>query len=142
MLKAALSLISLIVFAFFVSSCKKAADPVGVWRGTIRNNSGEEVAFTLDVTREGGKIVGSLVNGDERTVSTSGSFEGNMLRLRYDFYDAQLNALINGDELGGAFTRQWRKQTLVRKLSAKRDAGSGVVSTASTPHGVVVPIGV
>ena len=102
-----LSLCSLIIFVAAFSTCKKQADPVGVWRGTIRNNSGEEVAFTLEVKREGGAIVGALVNGDDRTVSTSGSFEGDTLKLRYDFYDAELTAVIVGDELGGGFTRQW-----------------------------------
>ncbi|MGE0127088.1 MAG: TlpA family protein disulfide reductase [Blastocatellales bacterium] len=107
---------------------------MGVWRGSIKNNSGEEVAFTLEVKREGDRIVGSLVNGDDRTVSTSGSFEGNTLKLRYDFYDAELNAVITGDELGGGFTRQWRKQTLVRKLRAQRvDGSDDAAKTASNP---------
>ncbi|HEY7180419.1 MAG TPA: TlpA disulfide reductase family protein [Blastocatellia bacterium] len=117
-------LFSLIIFVAAFSACKKKADPVGVWRGTIRNNSGEEVAFTLEVKREGGGIVGALINGDDRTVSTSGSFEGDTLKLRYDFYDAELIAVIAGDELGGGFTRQWQKQTLPRKLRAKRVIGS------------------
>src|SRR5262245_37567647 len=119
-----LSLCSLIIFAAFFSTCKNKADPVGVWRGTIKNNSGEEVAFTLEVKREGDKLVGSLVNGDDRTVSTSGSFDGGALKLRYDFYDAELNATILGDELYGVFSRQWRKQILGRKLHAKRSASS------------------
>src|SRR4030095_14086472 len=71
-----LSLCSLIIFVGVFSACKKKAEPVGVWRGTIRNNSGEEVAFTLEVKREGGGIVGALVNGDDRTVSTRGAFAG------------------------------------------------------------------
>ncbi|MCI0525619.1 MAG: TlpA family protein disulfide reductase, partial [Acidobacteria bacterium] len=96
--------------------------------GTIRNKSGEEVAFTLEVKREGDQIVGSLVNGGDRTVSSSGSYDGNTLKLSYDFYDAELNAVIVGDELGGGFTRQWRKQTLVRKLRAVRETGSGAVA--------------
>jgi thiol-disulfide isomerase/thioredoxin len=130
-----LGLFSLIIFVAVLSTCKKKADPVGVWSGTIRNNSGEEVAFTLEVKREGGGIVGALVNGDDRTVSTNGSFEGDTLKLRYDFYDAELTAVIVGDELGGGFTRQWRKQTLARKLRAKRVVGSddaaGAASTQS-----------
>ena len=128
----ALSLFPLLLFAIVFSACKKNADPVGVWRGVIKNNSGEEVAFTLEVEREGDKIIGSLVNGDDRTVSTSGSFVGDRLKLRYDFYDAELNAVIVGDELGGGFTRQWRKQTLVRKLRAARDAGAGDTARASS----------
>ena len=89
-----LGLFSLIIFAAVFSTCKKKADPVGVWRGTIRNNSGEEVAFTLEIKREGGGIVGALVNGDDRTVSTRGSFKDDILDLRYDFYDAELIAAI------------------------------------------------
>src|SRR5215813_5627911 len=126
-----LSLCSLIIFVGIFSACKKKPDPLGVWRGTIRNNSGEEVVFTLEVKREGDGIVGALVNGDDRTVSTSGSFEGDTLKLRYDFYDAELTAVIVGDELGGAFTRQWRKQTLARKLRAERVVGTGAASSQS-----------
>jgi len=126
-----LSLCSLIIFAALFSPCKKKADPVGVCRGTIRNNSGEEVAFTLEVKREGDGIVGALVNGADRTVSTGGSFEGDTLKLRYDFYDAELTAVIVGDELGGGFTRQWRKQTLARKLRAERLVGTGAASSQS-----------
>jgi thiol-disulfide isomerase/thioredoxin len=126
-----LSLCSLIIFVGIFSACKKKADPLGVWRGTIRNNSGEEVAFTLEVKREGDGIVGALVNGDDRTVSTSGSFEGDTLKLRYDFYDAELTAVIVGDELGGGFTRQWRKQTLARKLRAERVVGTDAASSQS-----------
>jgi thiol-disulfide isomerase/thioredoxin len=126
-----LSLCSLIIFVGVFSACKKKADPLGVWRGTIRNNSGEEVAFTLEVKREGDGIVGALVNGDDRTVSTSGSFVGDTLKLRYDFYDAELTAVIVGDELGGGFTRQWRKQTLARKLRAERVVGTDAASSQS-----------
>src|SRR5262245_53254266 len=131
-LRVFLSLFALIAFIAVFSTCKKKADPVGVWRGTIRNNSGEAVAFTLEVKREGGGIVGALVNGDDRTVSTSGSFEGDRLKLRYDFYDAELNAVIAGDELGGGFTRQWQKQTLVRKLLAERVAGADTAAPAAS----------
>jgi thiol-disulfide isomerase/thioredoxin len=127
-----LSICSLIILVAVFSACKKKADPVGVWRGTIRNNSGEEVAFTLEVKREGAGIVGALVNGDDRTVSTSGSFEGATLKLRYDFYDAELTAVIVGDELGGGFTRQWRKQTLARKMRAERVIGSGAAARAAS----------
>jgi thiol-disulfide isomerase/thioredoxin len=126
-----LSLCSLIIIAAFFSTCKKKADPIGLWRGTIRNNSGEEVVFTLEVKREGDGIVGALVNGDDRTVSTSGSFEGDTLKLRYDFYDAEMTAVIVGDELGGGFTRQWRKQTLARKLRAERVVGTDAASSQS-----------
>jgi thiol-disulfide isomerase/thioredoxin len=126
-------LISLVIFFAVFSAChKRYADPVGVWHGTIRNNSGEEVAFTLEVKREGGGVVGALVNGDDRTVSTRGSFNGEALELRYDFYDAELIATIGGDDLVGRFERQWQKQTLKRELRAKRVVRAGEPASAAS----------
>ncbi len=115
----AVSLLLLSV-SLFAGCWRKSADPVGFWRGTITNNSGEIVDFTLEVKRDGEKIIGELVNGDERTTSTLGSFEGNKLKLTYDFYDARLDATIDGDHLQGTFERQWQKQILKRELHAMR----------------------
>jgi thiol-disulfide isomerase/thioredoxin len=113
--------IVLLVATFSLIACKQSSsDPVGTWRGFIKNPSGEEVAFTLEVKREDGQIVGSLVNGDERTTSTSGSFVGNTLKLRYDYYDGELTATVDKDQMRGSFDRQWRKQTLKRELRAER----------------------
>ncbi|MDX2042394.1 MAG: TlpA disulfide reductase family protein [Acidobacteriota bacterium] len=113
--------------AVFLAACgRKAADPGGVWRGTIKNNSGETVAFTLEVKRAGEKIIGELVNGDERTVSTSASFAGDKLNLNYDFYDAKLTATIDGDHLQGSFDRQWGKKILNREIHAMRGDSKAV----------------
>jgi thiol-disulfide isomerase/thioredoxin len=126
------SLIIIMTAGFYLISCQqKPADPIGIWRGFIKNPSGEEVLFTLEVKREGDQIVGSLVNGDERTTSTSGSFDGSTLNLRYDFYDAGLQATIDGDNLRGTFDRQWRQQILKRELSAKRSE-SGTRATSNS----------
>lgn len=120
----------LLLCAVFLAGCQqKAIDPIGIWRGTIKNNSGEQVAFTLEVKREGDKVVGALLNGDERTVSTGGSFEDGKLKFRYDFYDGELNATIDGDHLTGTFDRQWQKQILKRELHAMR--GESAVKTSS-----------
>lgn len=119
----AVSLLLLSV-GLFAGCWRKPADPVGFWRGTITNNSGEIVDFTLEVKRDGEKIIGELVNGDDRTTSTIGSFEGNKLKLTYDFYDARLDATIDGDHLQGTFERQWQKQILKRELHAMRGAST------------------
>lgn len=123
----------LLLSAFVLGACgRKPVEPVGVWQGTIKNNSGETVAFTLEVKRDGDKITGKLVNGDERTVSTSGSFDGDKLNLTYDFYDAKLAATIDGDHLQGTFERQWQKQKLKRELHATRGAAAKPASAASS----------
>ncbi len=126
-----------LVFALigFAACGQPAQSPDGVWRGFVKTNSGEEVAFTLEVNREGDKIIGSLVNGDERTTSTSGSFDGKTLKLRYDFYDGELTATIDGDELRGDFTRQRRRGILKRELSARRGAANGKLATIAGDSG-------
>jgi peroxiredoxin len=126
------SILLIALAAIWLSACSRnSLDPVGAWRGYVKNPSGEEVAFTLEVKRDGDKIIGSLVNGDERTTSTDGSFEGNTLKLRYDFYDAELTATIAGEELRGAFERQWRKQTLKRELRAVRSQAETNITSSS-----------
>lgn len=121
-----LLILLLLLGSLFIGCGQKTSDPVGIWHGTIKNNSGETVAFTLEVKRDGDKFVGELVNGDERIASTNGSFENGKLNLRYDFYDAGLVATIDSDHLQGTFERQWQKQRLKRELHAMRGAGAKV----------------
>lgn len=128
-----LLLIGLLSLAVGSAACRsQAADPAGTWRGTIKTNAGEEVAFTLEVKRAGEQISGALINGDERTPSSGGSFSGQTLKLRYDFYDGELTATINGDELQGTFTRQWQKRALKRELRATRNAAPSSNSAGNT----------
>lgn len=114
------------------------ANPFGTWRGTIKTNAGEEVAFTLDVKSAGqsaagiAQVTGTLINGDDRLASTEGVAEGQSLKLRYDFYDGVLLARLNGDELQGTFVRQWQKKTLTRELHAIRSANPPAVAGSTT----------
>lgn len=123
--------------ALFLAACGRgSSDPAGVWRGFVRNPSGERVAFTLEVTRNGDQYAGALVNGEDQTPSTGGAFDGKTLKLRYDFYDGELTATIEGDALTGVFERQWQKQNLRRELTATRggpsDSGGGADAEAIT----------
>ena len=105
-----------------LSACSVAPDPVGVWRGTVKNPSGELVAFALEIKRDGDQLTGELINDNERLAASSVSLTGDVLKLRYDYYDGALEARIQGNELTGKFARQWNKQTLDRALTARRNA--------------------
>ncbi len=116
---------AIIFIAFALSACsvtKAPIDPVGTWRGTVKNPSGELVAFAIEIKREGEKLNAELINDTERLAASSVSLAGDVLKVRYDFYDGTLEARIAGDELTGNFTRQWSKQTLVREVKATRNA--------------------
>lgn len=108
-----------------ITGCRvKRTDPVGIWSGTVRNPSGEDVVFTLEVSREGEKYRGTLRNGDDRTLSTGGSWDGKTLRLPFDYYDGELTATIEGDTFRGRFIRQWQKKTLTREMVGSRGTGN------------------
>jgi thiol-disulfide isomerase/thioredoxin len=128
-------LICITAASFSLISCQqKIVNPFGIWHGFVKNPSGEEVAFTVEVKREGDQISGSLVNGEERTPSTSGSIEEKTLKLRFDFYDGELTAEIDGDEMRGTFDRQWQKQTLKRELRATRQREETPYQRAGTSN--------
>jgi len=123
--------ISAVVSAGLAACSRKPADPItGVWQAMVLNKAGEEVAFKLGIEREGDQITGALVNGDQRVVSTGGSFDGKVLKLRYDFYDGELTATLANGELRGDFRRRLRKEILRRELRAWRDT-AGAKTTAA-----------
>ena len=113
------------------------ANPLGTWRGTLKTNAGEEVAFTLEVKSAGqsaagiAQVTGTLINGDDRLASTEGVVEGDSLKLRYDFYDAVLLARLKDDQLQGTFVRQWQKKTLTRELQATRSANAPALAAST-----------
>src|SRR5262249_9794661 len=95
------------------AACHQACYPgsrdiSGLWSASVLNKAADQVAFTLDLKKEGNRIAGTLVNGDDRVVSTDGQFDGRTLKLRYDFYEGELEAVLDGDKLEGTFDRQWQ----------------------------------
>jgi thiol-disulfide isomerase/thioredoxin len=111
------------------NAAKTAVDPTGIWRGTVKNPSGELVAITYEIKREGEKLSAELINDTERLAASNVSLTGDVLKVRYDFYDGTLEARIAGDEMTGAFVRQWAKKTLSRELKARRNAPAPAEST-------------
>jgi thiol-disulfide isomerase/thioredoxin len=117
----------IISFLLLISiSCSRHAvqAPVGMWNATVSTPNGGQVSFVLQVEEKGGAISGALINGDDRNESSSGSFADETLRLRFDYYDADLIAKFANEKLTGTFNRQWRRETLTREFSAQRQASS------------------
>jgi peroxiredoxin len=107
---------------FLGAACGQRTDSInGEWRAVVLNKSGEEIGFKLEIKHEGAMVAGALVNGDQRVESTGGSFDGQTLKLRYDFYDGELTATLANGELRGDFKRQLRKDSLRRELRAWRE---------------------
>jgi peroxiredoxin len=76
----------------------------GPWQATVTVN-GLEIPFRVEFQGDGATIKGSLFNGDERFISTSGSFVNGALTLQWDYIASQLQATLDGNALSGTFLR-------------------------------------
>jgi thiol-disulfide isomerase/thioredoxin len=117
-----------------LTGCGTASDPVsGLWQAEVLSENGPNVAFQLEVRKDGDQWKGALVNGPDREEATSGTFDGKTLLLKFNFYDAELRADLTDGKLTGEFARQRGKTRLVRKLVATRDLPQYAASSAGTP---------
>jgi thiol-disulfide isomerase/thioredoxin len=119
-MKTALKLLPLLccIFLFF-AACQRKRDIntlPGVWHGNVYLKNKDEVAIKLELQVEGNNVSGTFLNGEERVTSSSGSFDGTKLTLKFDYYDAELETEFARRELIGTITRTWRQQKLVREL--------------------------
>jgi len=90
----------------------------GTWVG-YGDLNGKEVPFHLELRGVGDSVVGTLVNGRERYVSSSGSlFEGHLV-LHFDYYANTLDAKMTGGVLNGTFSGRSRSITLTAHLSGE-----------------------
>ena len=121
-------------FLFLFASCQRKRDIStlpGIWNGTIYLKNHDEVPIKLELKVEGQSVIASFLNGDERVTSTSGSFDGVNLRLKFDFYDAELEAGFARRELIGTITRTWHQTKLVRELKMWKGGEPMIVPAAA-----------
>jgi thiol-disulfide isomerase/thioredoxin len=94
--------LGLIALAFSPALFAQSID--GIWQATV-DVKGLEVPFRIEFQNSASGIEGSLFNGDERFVSTSGQFQNGSLMLAWDYMAAKLEAKLVGGELSGTFLR-------------------------------------
>ncbi|HYE73487.1 MAG TPA: TlpA disulfide reductase family protein [Blastocatellia bacterium] len=130
----ALSVLILLIGVVLVTpGCRRRPRELnGIWYGMVVNKNGDELPIKMELKREGNNVIGSFINGDERITSTSGSFDASTetLKLRFDYYDGDLEGRFFRRELIGTFTRQWRREKLVRDLKLWRGAPMVVPAAA------------
>jgi peroxiredoxin len=84
-----------------------SAQPLdGVWSATIDSNH-RLIPFRIGFSTKD-ELKGWFFNGDEKVLSTSGSFENGALLLRFDHYDTKLEAKLSDGELTGTYGRPGR----------------------------------
>lgn len=92
----------LILAALSIAPSCDAQVPAGRWDGTVVYGT-MKVPFRIDFDGTGSKIRGTLINGDTRISSTSGSFADDHLRLVFESTGTRLDAVLKDERLDGYF---------------------------------------
>lgn len=99
----------------------------GLWEAEVRVED-RSVPFRMEFEGEGAKLRVGILDGDHRWWSSSARFESGQLTVRWDYYDATLEARLEEGSLQGRYRRQGRGRRIeygfaARRWEAKKGAG-------------------
>jgi thiol-disulfide isomerase/thioredoxin len=99
----------LAVLLLFLAADAMAQGPTGVtqWQGSAQiatNGTSFTVPVHLQLEGKGSTLVGSFVDGPQRTTSTSGQLSGQDLTLHFAHYAVTFHGQIVGDQLTGNYS--------------------------------------
>ena len=99
-----LTLCIAVVAIWLASSLPGVSAPAiaGLWDATVIVNR-VEIPFRFEIAQNGNQVQGFFFEGDAKLGSTSGSFAGGRLILKYDYLNTTLEAIFVGDQLHGIY---------------------------------------
>lgn len=97
--------------------------PAGLWTGTAELN-GQQVPFRLEVSGSGDQVRGVLINGKQKSPSSSGSYAGGHLVLLFDYYANTFEATLSDGLLTGTFGRSGHIVPVTGRLNGDIPAAS------------------
>ncbi len=82
----------------------QAQAPTGLWDAAVVVN-GLEVPFRFEIAGTESSVSGWFFNGDEKVLSTGGTFENGTLTLNFDHYATAVEATLVHGRLAGTYNR-------------------------------------
>lgn len=98
--------------------CAAQQLPRGIWDAVLTVED-RQVPFKLELQGAGAAMKGAILDGDQRIWSTSATFEGGALHLRWAYFDSDLKAKLENGALAGAYTRRTRAGLIQRGFTAR-----------------------
>jgi len=95
--------LSLLFFAFVSAAAAQGIS--GLWDGTAKVSDTLTVPVHLELTGSGEHVVGTFINGSQRTASTNGQVSGNALSLRFAQFDLTFKADLKDGTLTGIYSK-------------------------------------
>jgi thiol-disulfide isomerase/thioredoxin len=111
--------------------------PAGTWVGAAEVN-GKQVPFRLELRGTAESVQGILVNGTERSRSSSGSFSNHHLVLHFDYYANTLEATLSDGTFNGTFGGHSPDMPITAHLNGKTPTPSAGAPNISGDWSVAV----
>ncbi|MCL6482328.1 MAG: hypothetical protein K6U02_11435, partial [Firmicutes bacterium] len=105
--------------------------PAGLWNASIVAGKAE-IPFKFELQRNGDLWQGSFFEGSRKIASTSGSYSGGTLQLRFENLNAVLTATYDGAQWTGTY-RYNRKNSREYPFHATPYATPAFASSPSVP---------
>ncbi len=87
-----------------IAARAQAPAPTGLWDAAVVVN-GLEIPFRFEIAGTGSQVSGWFFNGDEKVLSTGGTFENGSLVLNFDHYATSVEATLANGRLAGTYNR-------------------------------------
>ena len=92
--------------------------PDGIWQGTATYN-GQQVPLRLEISGKGDHVRGALINGKEKSQSSSGTYSEGRLVLHFNYFANTIDATLKDGALTGNFSSHSRSIPITATLNAK-----------------------
>ena len=92
------------VIAVPIAARAQGPVPTGLWDAAVVVN-GLEIPFRFEIAGNGSQVSGWFFNGDEKVLSTGGTFENGSLVLNFDHYATSVEATLVNGRLAGTYNR-------------------------------------
>ena len=142
----------LAVSLLFLAADAMAQGPTGVtqWQGSAQiatNGTSFTIPVHLQLEGKGSTLVGSFVDGPQRTTSTSGELSGQDITLHFAHYAVTFHGQIVGDQLNGNYSadngrfsypvtlRPASKEAAVRTAANAPNIGGTWIIPTESPKG-------
>ncbi|MGZ3872317.1 MAG: peroxiredoxin family protein [Mucilaginibacter sp.] len=102
-----LRLILSALLIFFISGTASAQSKLtkGIWRGTLKTASGNELPFNFEVNEIAGRTQIAIINGAERYKVPDVKIAGDSVFIKMPLFDSEFRLKLEGEKLTGNWIR-------------------------------------
>ncbi len=115
---------NLLVLLVMIIACKsnKTTDfKKGIWRATLKTESGAEISFNFEVIDSAGKKRIAIINGRERFRVNDVTATDDSVNIKMPLFDSEIKAVVKAGNLSGKWIKHLAKKDISMNFEAQPD---------------------